>query len=144
MRLFYISLYIKFPTCFGSLRRHLQAESYLIVPFSTQQLSVNTYPKFWRNIASVERPHLTSAFGQVFTASCCVKNLTVEYDSNETPNQMHRSIVKFIALSRRRCSTCFGHYYAHHQEPFQTAVAAIGFRMNAEVDVFPAVVGLLG
>jgi hypothetical protein len=43
----------------------------------------------------------------------------------------------------RRCSTCFGHYYAHHQEPQQTAFAASGFRMNAEVDVFPAVAGLL-
>jgi hypothetical protein len=30
----------------------------------------------------------------------------------------------------------FGHFYAHHQEPSQTAVAASGFRMNAEVDVF--------
>jgi hypothetical protein len=38
------------------------------------------------------------------------------------------------------CSTCFGPYYAHHQELFQTAVAASGFRMNAEVDVFSAVV----
>jgi hypothetical protein len=36
-----------------------------------------------------------------------------------------------------------GHYYAQHQEPFQTAVAASGFRTNAEVDVFPTVVGLL-
>jgi hypothetical protein len=62
-------------------------------------------------------------------------------DSNETPNQMHQSMVKFIALSRRRCSTCFGHFCAHHQKPFQTAVAAIGFRISAEVDVFPAVVG---
>jgi hypothetical protein len=61
--------------------------------------------------------------------------------SNKTPNQMQQSIVKLIALSHRRCSTCFQHYYAHQQEPFQTAVAASGFRMNVEVDVFPAVVG---
>jgi hypothetical protein len=27
--------------------------------------------------------------------------------------------------------------YAHHQELFQTAVASTGFRLNAEVDVFP-------
>jgi len=26
-------------------------------------------------------------------------------------------IVKFIALSYRYCSTCFGHYNPHHQEP---------------------------
>ena len=35
----------------------------------------------------------------------------------KTPNQMQQSIVKFIALSYRHCSTCFGHYYAHHREP---------------------------
>jgi hypothetical protein len=49
----------------------------------------------------------------------------------------------FIAQSHRRCSTCSGHYYAHHQELFQTTVAASGIRMNAGVDVFPAVVGML-
>jgi hypothetical protein len=37
---------------------------------------------------------------------------------------MHHSIVTFIAYSHRRRSTCFGHYRAHHQELFQTAVAA--------------------
>jgi len=31
--------------------------------------------------------------------------------------QLDATIVKFIALSYRHCSTCFGHYYAHHQEP---------------------------
>jgi hypothetical protein len=36
---------------------------------------------------------------------------------NKTTNQMQQSIVKFIALSYRYCSTCFGHYNAHHQEP---------------------------
>jgi ATP phosphoribosyltransferase regulatory subunit HisZ len=56
---------------------------------------------------------------------------------------MQYSVVKFIAYSHRRCSTCFGQHYAHHQELFQTAVAASGFRINAEVDVFPAVVCLL-
>jgi len=30
---------------------------------------------------------------------------------------MQQSIVKFIALSYRHCSTCFGHYNAHQQEP---------------------------
>jgi hypothetical protein len=55
---------------------------------------------------------------------------------------MQQSIVKFTALSRRRCSTCFGHYCAHHQEHLQTAIAASGFRMNVEVDVFPAGFGL--
>jgi ATP phosphoribosyltransferase regulatory subunit HisZ len=56
---------------------------------------------------------------------------------------MQQSVVKFTAYSHRRCSTCFGHYYAHHQELFQTAVAASGFHINVEVDVFPAVVGML-
>jgi len=27
---------------------------------------------------------------------------------------MQQSNVKFIALSYRHCSTCFGHYNAHH------------------------------
>jgi hypothetical protein len=56
---------------------------------------------------------------------------------------MQQSMVKFTALSHRQYSKCIGHYYAHHQEHFQTAVAASGFRINAEMDVFPAVVGLL-
>ena len=55
---------------------------------------------------------------------------------------MQQSIENFIALLYRPCSTCFGHYYAHYQEPRQTAVAASGFRMNVEVEVFSAVVGL--
>jgi hypothetical protein len=56
---------------------------------------------------------------------------------------MQQSVVKFIAYSHRRCSTCFGPCYAHHRELLQTAVTASGFRLNAEVNVFPAVVGLL-
>jgi hypothetical protein len=62
----------------------------------------------------------------------------ITFHSNKTPNPVQQSIVKFIVLSRRRCSTCFGHYHAHHQKPFQTAIAVSGFRVNAEVDVFPA------
>ena len=30
---------------------------------------------------------------------------------------MQKPIVKFITLSYRHCSTCFGHHNAHHQEP---------------------------
>jgi len=56
---------------------------------------------------------------------------------------MQQTIVKCIALLYRHCLTCFRHYYAHHQEARQTAVAASGFRMNVEVEVFSAVVGLL-
>jgi hypothetical protein len=72
----------------------------------------------------------------VIFASC--KN--IYRSSNKTPNQMQRLVVKFIAESHTCCSTCFGHHCAHHQELFQTAVAASGFLINAEVDVFPAVV----
>jgi hypothetical protein len=56
---------------------------------------------------------------------------------------MQQTVVKFIALLYRYCSTCFGHYNAHHQEPVQTAVGASGFRMNVPVEVFSDVVGLL-
>jgi len=30
---------------------------------------------------------------------------------------MQQSIYNFIALSYRHCSTCFGHYCSHHQDP---------------------------
>jgi len=49
---------------------------------------------------------------------------------------------KFITLSYIHRSTCFGHYNAHHRAR-QTTVSASGFRMNVEVEVFSAVVGLL-
>jgi hypothetical protein len=55
--------------------------------------------------------------------------------SNKTLNQMQHLVVKFIAQSHRCCSTCFGQQCAHYQELFQTAFAASGFRINAEVDV---------
>jgi len=45
---------------------------------------------------------------------------------------MQQSIVTFIALSYRHCSTCFRHYHAHHQEP-----------VKLPLEVFSAVVGLL-
>ena len=32
---------------------------------------------------------------------------------------MQQSVVKFIALLYRHCSACFGHYNAHHQEPYE-------------------------
>jgi len=56
---------------------------------------------------------------------------------------MQQSIVKFNALSYRYCSTCFGHYNAHHQELVKLPLQPLGFRMNVEVEVFSAVVGLL-
>jgi len=49
---------------------------------------------------------------------------------------MQQSIVKFIAFLYRHCLTCFGHHNAHHEEPVKTAVAASGFCMNVEVEVF--------
>jgi hypothetical protein len=49
--------------------------------------------------------------------------------------------LKFIALSRRHRSTCFGHCCSHHQEPPPTAFAASGYRMVAGWDVLQAVVG---
>jgi len=51
---------------------------------------------------------------------------------------MQESFVKFIALSYRHYSTCFGHYNAHHQEPVKLPLPASGFRMNVEVEVFSA------
>ena len=51
---------------------------------------------------------------------------------------MQQSIVKFIDFSYRYCSTCFGYYNTHHQEPVKTTVVASGFRVNVEVEVFSA------
>jgi hypothetical protein len=56
---------------------------------------------------------------------------------------MQQSIVKFIALSYRHCSSCFRASQCPSSGARQTAVAASGFHMNVEVDVFLAVVGLL-
>jgi hypothetical protein len=67
----------------------------------------------------------------------CIFKYSIKHPTRCTINLI------FIALSRRRRSTCFGHHCAYHQEPPQTAFAAPGFRMIAGVDVFPAVVGLL-
>jgi len=55
---------------------------------------------------------------------------------------MQQSIVKFIALSYRHCSTCFGALLCPSSGARQTAVVASGFRTNVEVEVFSAVVGL--
>jgi len=44
-------------------------------------------------------------------------NKLLRKNSNKTPNYMQQSIVKFIALSYRHCSTRFGHHNAHHREP---------------------------
>jgi hypothetical protein len=43
----------------------------------------------------------------------------------------------------KRCSTCFGQHFAHHQEHIGTAAVAFGSRIEAKVDVFLAVVCLL-
>jgi len=38
---------------------------------------------------------------------------------------MQQSIAKSIALSYRHCSTCFGHYNVHHQEPVKLLLQAL-------------------
>jgi hypothetical protein len=46
---------------------------------------------------------------------------------------MQQSVLKSIALSSSYCSTCFGHYNAHHQElvklPLQPLVSSAGDRL---------------
>jgi hypothetical protein len=56
---------------------------------------------------------------------------------------MQQSIVKFIALSYRHCSTCFGPYNTHHQEPVKLPLQPLVFLMGVEVEVFSAMFGLL-
>jgi small basic protein len=75
--------------------------------------------------------------------SNCSRRLRFPYKCRVGCVSMFPAVVCLLVGSQRRCSTCFGHHYAHLQALFQTAVAASGFRINAEVDVLPAVVGLL-
>jgi len=56
---------------------------------------------------------------------------------------MQQSIVKFIALSYRHCSTCFGHYYVHHQEPVRLSLQPLVSVWMWRWKVFSAVVSLL-
>jgi hypothetical protein len=72
-----------------------------------------------------------------------VKLILSHIDAAQHVSGIIMPIFRSFFKLHRRCSTCFGHYYVHHQELFQTAAAAYGFRINAEVDVLPAVVGLL-
>jgi hypothetical protein len=54
---------------------------------------------------------------------------------------MQQSIVKFIALLYRTLLNMFRALQCPSSGARQTAVAASGFRMNVEVEVFSAVVG---
>jgi hypothetical protein len=96
-----------------------------IVIYRTSMLSAALYGcKTWsltlreeRRLRVFEKSVLRKIFwlkrDEVFTFVVpCIFN-----HSNKTTNQLQQSIVKFIALSYRYCSTCFGHYSAHHQEP---------------------------
>ena len=56
---------------------------------------------------------------------------------------MQRSIVKFYCLVVQTLLNMFRALLCPSSGARQTAIAASGFRMNVEVDVFSAVVGLL-
>ena len=57
---------------------------------------------------------------------------------------MQQSIVKFYCFDLQTMLNMFRALLCPSSGARQTAVAASGFRMNVEVDVFSAVVGLLG
>jgi hypothetical protein len=63
--------------------------------------------------------------------------------SNKTPNQMQQSVVKFYCFVIQTLLNVFRASLCPSSGAHQTAVAASGFRMNVEVDVFSTVVGLL-
>jgi len=56
---------------------------------------------------------------------------------------MQQSIVKFYCFVLQTLLNMFGALLYPSSGARQTAVAASGFRMNVEVEVFSAVVGLL-
>jgi hypothetical protein len=72
-----------------------------------------------------------------FVVSCIFNN------SNKTPNQKQQSIVKFYCFVVQTLLNMFRELQCSSAGARQTAVAASGFRMNVEVEVFSAVVGLL-
>jgi hypothetical protein len=57
---------------------------------------------------------------------------------------MQQSIVKFYCFVVQTLLSIFRALLCPSSEAIQTAVAASGFRMNVEVEVFSAVVGWLG
>jgi hypothetical protein len=63
-------------------------------------------------------------------------------NSNKTPNWMQQSILKFYCFVVQTLLNMF-RALCPSSGARQTAVAASGFRINVEVDVFSAVVGLL-
>ena len=63
--------------------------------------------------------------------------------SNKAPNQMQQSIVKFYCFVVQTLINTFRALLCPSSGARQTAVAASGFCMNVEVEVFSAVVGLL-
>ena len=70
------------------------------------------------------------------------KNSDTQINSNKTPNYMQQSIVKFYCFVVQTLLNMFRALQCPSSGARQTAVAASGFRMNVEVEVFSAVVGL--
>jgi hypothetical protein len=62
--------------------------------------------------------------------------------SNKTPNSMLQSIVKFYYYVVHILLNMFRTLLCPSSGARQTAVEAAGFRMDVEVEVFSAVVGL--
>jgi hypothetical protein len=63
--------------------------------------------------------------------------------SNKTPNEMQQSSAKCCYFAVQILLNMFRALLCPSSGARQTAVAASGFRINVEVDVFSAVVGLL-
>ena len=79
-------------------------------------------PVQWRSTIKI----VARTFGKLPESQ--TKNLLSEYKPKNRvesgfrtqmrhPTRCNNQSQNFIALSYRYCSTCFGHYYAHHQEP---------------------------
>ena len=64
----------------------------------------------------------------------------VKSHSNKTPNYMQQLIVKFYCFVVQTLPNMFQALSCPSSGARQTAIAASGFRMNVEVEVFSAVV----
>jgi len=80
-------------------------------------------------------PNYPLIFFLGFVVPCIFNN------SNKTPDYIQQSIVKCYCFVVQTLLNMFRAVLCPSSGARQTAVAAFGFRMNVEVDVFSAVVG---
>jgi hypothetical protein len=99
-----------------------------------QKLSLIVHFFAWQNVIDFRRSDGS------LTRKC---RISIGNHSNKIPNYIQQSIVKFYYFVLQTLLNMFRALLCPSSGARQTAVVASGFRVNMEVDVFSAVVGLL-